>query len=653
MRPWFVGVAVVATFSCAEAPEDAVATADEAVVVGGRREDDLHVAVQLVGAVPARAQRHGDHVDFPDALGPGFDLVREIHGEAIEDFVRLPRPIAASQIRYRVRTKGVAGLRLVERTLELLDASGTPRVRMDPPWIADRGGAKHDVHVRVHGCAVDEDPRAPWGRAPTPPGAAACVVELSWALDSTAYPALLDPNWTPCGDLATARGTHAATLLANGRVLVSGGYSNALGGDVASSELFDPTTKTFAATGALPSPRRAHVTTRLSDGRVVAVGGDVGLGAIAVLADVARYDPTTGVWSSVTALATPRTHATVTRLSSSGELVIAGGLPEYTAPSSIATASVEICAKEGAPCRATTPMNEARADHSATELSDGRILVAGGGVRIFDQASSLHATSTIFDPVGEGWSNGPSLPAARFGHIAIRNAGGTVFLVGGALSPQGEAIASDVLGLAPGAPSFTVAGALTAPRWLHGSSLLPSGKLLVVGTATAFYQPSTLAETEVFDPITKSSQLAGDLTPRYLHTMTTLADGRVLVTGGGSTTESQKSAHVYEEPRPPSDAGTDARTDAATPEDASTPPSTGDAADRTDAGASPSATDTTGFYACTIQGTRPASAGGALAWLLATCAVIISRRAKRPRRPDPRRTTRPRLGRTAPRASRA
>ncbi|MBS2020646.1 MAG: hypothetical protein JST00_47775 [Deltaproteobacteria bacterium] len=629
-RALAIAAASLAASSCGgDAIPRALVAAGDAVLVGGSSAGDLRTRVQLLGATAgARGRVHGDHIDIPNALGPGFDLVRETRGDEIEDFVKLPRPLEGSRVRYRLDTSSVAGLRLVARTLELLDAHGAPRLRMLPPWVRDRSGAYHDASVRVVDCAVDDDPRAPWDRPVTAPGSASCTVEIAWQLEAGAYPALLDPGWTPCGQLANGRGTHAATLLANGRVLVSGGYSNLLASDLASSELFDPATKTFAATGPLPSPRRAHVTTRLEDGRVVSIGGDVGLGTITVSSSVDRYDPSTGLWSPAASLTTARSHATVTRLSKSGELLVVGGLSDYTSPAT-ALDSVEICAKDGASCRVSTSMNEPRADHSATELKDGRVLVAGGGVRIFNEAASLHATTAIFDPALSSWSNGPPLPSARFGHTAVRSTDGTVFLLGGARAPQGSSISAEIVALAPGGAAFAVVGALEEPRWIHGSALLPSGKILTVGGATEFYQLGTLRLTEVFDPVSKTSQGIADLVPMHFHTVTSLDDGRVLVAGGGTAPTVQNQGWLYEEAKPGADAGVDGGPTPAI--DAATPPADASADAGVDVGAASPAAETTGFYACALaEQSASGSPLGAVA--LATASLMFALRRTRPRR---------------------
>ena len=104
--------------------------------------------------------------------------------------------------------QGAAGLRLVGGTLEVLDAAGTPRLRVAPPYIVGADGASTDATLAVTGCAVDTNPAPPWGRAVTAPGARVCQVKVSWPGSGVAYPAILDPRWTTTGSMGTARQDH-------------------------------------------------------------------------------------------------------------------------------------------------------------------------------------------------------------------------------------------------------------------------------------------------------------------------------------------------------------------------------------------------------------------------------------------------------------
>jgi hypothetical protein len=65
---------------------------------------------------------------------------------------------------------------------------------------------------------------------------------------------------------------HTATLLNNGKVLITGGFTGA-GPVLATAEIYDPIASTFSPTGSLAQSRYLHTATLLSNGKVLIVGG--------------------------------------------------------------------------------------------------------------------------------------------------------------------------------------------------------------------------------------------------------------------------------------------------------------------------------------------------------------------------------------------
>jgi len=95
---------------------------------------------------------------------------------------------------------------------------------------------------------------------------------------------------------------------------------------------------------------------------------------------------------------------------------------------------------------------------------------------------------------------------------------------------------------------WTMTGSLTTPRQFHQALALANGKVLVVGGLGTNGQGgfATLNSAELYDPATgqwSSALVLG--TARFLHTITLLADGRVLVTGGAASAPSGQNGPTF------------------------------------------------------------------------------------------------------------
>jgi len=80
-------------------------------------------------------------------------------------------------------------------------------------------------------------------------------------------------RFSATSSLATSRTYHAATLLSDGRVLVTGGEASYSGDTRSSAELYDPASGTFSPTGSMTVPRAYHTATLLADGSVLIAAG--------------------------------------------------------------------------------------------------------------------------------------------------------------------------------------------------------------------------------------------------------------------------------------------------------------------------------------------------------------------------------------------
>jgi hypothetical protein len=156
-------------------------------------------------------------------------------------------------------------------------------------------------------------------------------------------------------------------LLPSGQVLVAGGLS----GFESSTELYDPATGTWTATGSLITARSKHTATLLPNGKVLVAGGIGDNGTFLISAEV--YDPATGLWSSTGSLATARAFHTATLLPDS-KVLVAGGAGSNYGP----LASAELYDPASGIWTEAASLAHARYVHTATLLPNGKVLLAGG-----------------------------------------------------------------------------------------------------------------------------------------------------------------------------------------------------------------------------------------------------------------------------------
>ena len=124
--------------------------------------------------------------------------------------------------------------------------------------------------------------------------------------------------------MKVGRWLQTATLLRDGRVLVTGGRSPK-DSVYTSAEMYDPTTGKFSSAGSMTDGRQQHTATLLRDGRVFIAGGYWSDGQKwAVQSSTEIYDPATGNFSPTGSMGAPRDGHTATLLDD-GRVLIAGG----------------------------------------------------------------------------------------------------------------------------------------------------------------------------------------------------------------------------------------------------------------------------------------------------------------------------------------
>ncbi|WNG50510.1 kelch-like protein [Archangium minus] len=136
------------------------------------------------------------------------------------------------------------------------------------------------------------------------------------------------------------------------------------------------------------------------------------------------------------------------------------------------------------------------------------------------------------------WSAVGGLSWTRQHHTATLLPSGRVLVIGGEFIPDNDVRLTEVYD--PATKLSLLGGQLVEKRKYHTATLLPSGKVLVAGGETA--------SAELYDPETRTSTPTGSMAEfRAAHTATLLPSGKVLVVGGrGSLNESLLTAELYD-----------------------------------------------------------------------------------------------------------
>jgi hypothetical protein len=263
----------------------------------------------------------------------------------------------------------------------------------------------------------------------------------SWAIglrDSRVL--VLDDNGTGAHVLDVSAGTLTAvgsrkqrhdnggvTMLADGRILLTGGVDDSGRHYLATAEIFSPTTGLFTSTGTMKTARENHVAALLSDGRVLIAGGDQGDSGdeAKVLSSAEIYDPGTGQFSPAANLTAARSLAMAAILPDHRVLVAGGegGLDVNLARLQTA----EVFAPETGTFSQTGSMTTVRIDAAIAVMGDGRVLLAGGS----DADGNVLGTAEIYDPASGVFRQTSSMTQPRNGPNACLLADGSVLISGG------------------------------------------------------------------------------------------------------------------------------------------------------------------------------------------------------------------------------
>jgi hypothetical protein len=283
----------------------------------------------------------------------------------------------------------------------------------------------------------------------------------------TTAAALYDPiaGTTTTLAMGSARAGHGASLMGNGKVLITGGFAafnladilGLLTGVQNTTEIFDPVAGTFTPGPNMLEARGLHTSTTLSNGQVLIAGG---LSVIPIInlpnisATAYRFNPATNAFTflPVSMQGGRFLHSAVGL--SNGKVLIAGGITFDLAtflqtgdPTTIVLQTLSDCQvySQGIISSFTTvgPMAEPRAGAGLAALPNGGALIAGGMTLALDIPNAAFVVSPLssadrFNSTGNVVAATGSMAAPRFLPVVANLPDGTVMVVGG--GPAGAEI---------------------------------------------------------------------------------------------------------------------------------------------------------------------------------------------------------------------
>ncbi len=316
--------------------------------------------------------------------------------------------------------------------------------------------------------------------------------------------------------LASGRSAYAATKLADGRILLIGGYVSGESTPchamacvippTATAEIYDPRTRSFKPTGTMNHPRLRPQSVLLHDGRVFVMDGEQDPVRTAEV-----YDPATGRFRDL------------------------GAMHQDTSGDAVFSLPIE---------PASAWRTQVLDRQTIAVLVDGRVLIAGGMDDLGDSSNAV----TVFDPTTNTFANLPGMPVPWQEAAASVLTDGRVLFTGGVDSSTNRAT-DEALIFNPATNAFTATGSTAQDRGGGTQTVLGDGRVFVGGGANDLEGPfdSPQLSPEIYDPSTASFSMVAWTNAAPNETPVLVPDGRVLLLGGmASDGSSVRDVYAYD-----------------------------------------------------------------------------------------------------------
>jgi N-acetylneuraminic acid mutarotase len=352
-------------------------------------------------------------------------------------------------------------------------------------------------------------------------------------------------KWFPVAPPSQSRAGASATLLPNGKVLLLGGYDSSL---LDTAELFDPASNTWTTAAPMLTGRTNQTATLLSNGDLLVVGGDSEPEVDNDYRSAEMYDSVNNTWTSIS---TPAELQVAERavLLQSGQVLLLG---RFGTSMNNASQGAAIYNPVTSTWRMVAPPNQSFGNGTPILLANGNVLFIGGYISeevshpfVEDLYTVLNSVE-IYDPLTDTWSTGAPMQQARAQETATLLSDGNVLVTGGAgaisTGSAGHGSVASVEIYDPQSDTWSSLAPMHLPRVEHTATLLSDGDVLVAGGSDCGPESClgfggsgdccAASSAEIYEPATNTWSLTEPVTTGDDHLATALPGGGVLVIGG-------------------------------------------------------------------------------------------------------------------------